>query len=110
MSRVSAENFRPSIVVSGSGVPFSEDKYKDLVVLGGSGARLLLSVVKPCSRCQMPNVNPATGHFYGEESGRGAAPLPSAVLKSFRTGRALGLADPAWQGDVSTHPARPPAA
>ncbi len=46
--------FRPNIVLSGSS-PYEEDKWKRIRV-----GNMEFSVVKPCSRCVMPTINPQT--------------------------------------------------
>lgn len=52
---VTAERFRPNIVVSGC-EPFAEDSWRRIRI----GA-LEFDVVKPCSRCVIPSIDPATG-------------------------------------------------
>lgn len=47
--------FRPNIVVSGCGA-FAEDRWKRIRI-----GDITMRVVKPCSRCSIPNVNPITG-------------------------------------------------
>jgi uncharacterized protein YcbX len=49
------ERFRPNLVLSG--VEAYEEDYVDRMVLGEA----CLRVVKPCVRCSVPNVDPATG-------------------------------------------------
>lgn len=61
---VSMNRFRPNIVVQGEWGAFEED-YTALVSAGP--ARLAL--VKPCTRCSIPDVDPATGER-GDEPGR----------------------------------------
>lgn len=59
---LSARNFRPNIVV-GECQPFAEDKWKELMISDPAGKtpNVSLSVVKPCSRCKVPNIHPGTG-------------------------------------------------
>ncbi|KMQ74222.1 MOSC domain-containing protein [Marinobacter subterrani] len=52
---VEMRRFRPNIVVEGVG-PWDEDNWQQLVI--GDNR---LSIVKPCSRCVMTTVDPATG-------------------------------------------------
>ena len=47
--------FRPNLVVSGC-EPFAEDNWKKIRI-----GEIILRIVKPCSRCNMPNVNLQTG-------------------------------------------------
>jgi len=51
---VSMTRFRPNIVVSGC-EPYAEDSWKTILVGG-----IEMQVVKPCSRCSIPSVNPDT--------------------------------------------------
>jgi len=66
---VAMERFRPNVEVSGCG-PYAEDRWSRLEV-AGVGFR----VVKPCARCVITTVDPATGE-------RGPEPL--ATLASYR--------------------------
>jgi uncharacterized protein len=52
---VGIERFRPNVVVSG--IAAFEEDYIDRLATGG----ITLRVVKPCVRCSVPNVDPATG-------------------------------------------------
>lgn len=52
---VSVERFRPNLVIRGCG-PYAEDSWRRLRV-GATSIRL----VKPCTRCTIPGVDPATG-------------------------------------------------
>lgn len=54
-AEVTIERFRPNVVL-GSIEAFEED-YADHLMVGGAR----LQVVKPCVRCTVPNVDPATG-------------------------------------------------
>jgi uncharacterized protein YcbX len=53
---IAAERFRPNIVISGC-EPFAEDRWRR-VRIGG----LEFDVVKPCSRCAIPSIDPLTGN------------------------------------------------
>lgn len=48
--------FRPNIVIGGAELPFAEDHWSEL---GINGTKLAL--VKPCSRCAIPGINPESG-------------------------------------------------
>jgi MOSC domain-containing protein len=52
---VSMTRFRPNIVISGTEA-FAEDEWKNIII-GGINFR----IVKPCSRCSVPSVDPLTG-------------------------------------------------
>lgn len=49
------ERFRPNVVIGGS-APWAEDGWRRLRV-----GDVVLDLVKPCARCQVPSVNPRTG-------------------------------------------------
>lgn len=66
---VSMTRFRPNIVVSGVDA-FAEDNWK-IIEIGG----ITMRVVKPCSRCSIPSVNPLTGKRTVE---------PVKTLRSYR--------------------------
>lgn len=58
---LSMERFRPNLVVEGC-APYAEDGWKRIRI-----GRLIFRVVKPCSRCVIPTVNPETGARDGNE-------------------------------------------
>ncbi|GAB5029618.1 mosc domain protein [Nannochloropsis oceanica] len=68
--------FRPNIVVGGPAA-FDEDKW-DKIAIGD----IRLRVVKPCSRCKIPNTDQETAEVAKE---------PAETLKKFRTGAILGI-------------------
>jgi uncharacterized protein YcbX len=70
---VGVDRFRPNVVVEGTAGAFAEDAWGD-VRLGGAALR----VVKPCARCALTTVDPATG----EPSARGE---PLRTLATYRT-------------------------
>lgn len=84
---ITMANFRPNIVVEG-GRSFEEDSWKCIII-----NKLKLNVVKPCSRCQIPTIDPNTG----EKDPEGRV---SKALKEFRTGKQIGLSNPKWGGDL----------
>jgi len=55
------ERFRPNLVVEGC-EPYAEDTWKRIRI-----GDLTFRVVKPCSRCVIPTVNPETGQREGNE-------------------------------------------
>ncbi len=67
---VPMQRFRPNLVVEGT-EPFAEDRWRRLRI-GGVAFR----VAKPCVRCAVTTVDPATGAFSGPE--------PLAALATFR--------------------------
>ena len=52
--------FRPNLVVTGSDA-FAEDQWKRIRI-----GNIEFSLVKPCSRCAIPSINPATAEKTAE--------------------------------------------
>lgn len=52
---ITMERFRPNLVVSGCEA-FAEDQWRSFTISG-----IQFDVVKPCSRCVIPSIDPATG-------------------------------------------------
>jgi uncharacterized protein YcbX len=67
------ERFRPNVVVDGTVGPFAEDAWRDVRI-----GEVALVVAKPCARCVLPTVDPATG----VKSPRGE---PLRTLAEYRT-------------------------
>jgi len=67
---VPLSRFRPNVVVSGTG-PYEEDSW-GAVAIGSATLRM----VKPCGRCSVTTVDPATGEVTGPE--------PLATLSGYR--------------------------
>lgn len=57
---VSANNFRPNILIQGIPEPYAED-FWSYVRIGKDGP--IFKNVKPCTRCKLTTVNPETGVF-----------------------------------------------
>lgn len=57
---VGMERFRPNIVLGGECLPHDEDRLDVLQVFTDQGVARL-KPVKPCARCPIPNIDPATG-------------------------------------------------
>ncbi|KAF8602395.1 hypothetical protein BDV93DRAFT_474663 [Ceratobasidium sp. AG-I] len=55
------ERFRPNIVVSGSPAPFDEDYWGDVKIGEEDTEGGVVSLVKRCGRCLLPNVDTRTG-------------------------------------------------
>ncbi len=66
---VSMRRFRPNLVVAGC-EPFAEDKWKKIRI-----GEITFRIVKPCSRCIVPNIDPDTAEKSAE---------PNRTLSSFR--------------------------
>ncbi len=57
---LSMRRFRPNLVIDGA-EPYAEDQWKRLRI-----GDLTLRVVKPCSRCVIPTIDPATGKRHAD--------------------------------------------
>jgi uncharacterized protein YcbX len=80
---VTMQRFRPNLVLDGL-QPWDEDHLDELRLDTEQGP-VRLKLVKPCVRCQMPNVDPATA---------AVGPEPGATLAGFR-------ADPRLDGGIT---------
>ncbi len=70
---VTMARFRPNVVLAGL-EPWDED-HLDLLEIETDEGLVRLKLVKPCGRCQIPNVDPDTGAMHGE---------PGRTLAGFR--------------------------
>ncbi|MDQ2779952.1 MAG: MOSC N-terminal beta barrel domain-containing protein [Pseudomonadota bacterium] len=70
---VAMQRFRPNLVLNGL-PPFEEDSLREVVITTDEGP-VQLRLVKPCVRCGIPNVDPATAEVELE---------PGATLAGFR--------------------------
>ena len=91
---VTVLNFRPNIVVN-SCWTFAEDTWHRIVFHSSiqPTSVLPMSVVKPCSRCKIPSIDPATGIFDKNNE-------PTRTMKKFRSGKSLGFQNEDWQEEV----------
>jgi len=80
---VTMQRFRPNLVLDGL-QPFDEDHIEEVAFDTPEGP-VRLRLVKPCTRCSIPNVDPATADTGTE---------PGATLAGFR-------ADPRLQGGIT---------
>ncbi|CAM9195057.1 unnamed protein product [Choristocarpus tenellus] len=78
---VGMDRFRPNLVVQGWGA-FGEDSWSRIRV-----GEVVMRVVKPCERCQVPTINQKTLEKRME---------PRATLNKFRTGAHLSLWKESW--------------
>ena len=76
---VGIERFRPNIVLAGLQA-HDEDRLHELRIATAEG-EVVLHLVKPCPRCPIPNVDPATGE---------TSPEVLAALSSYRANALLG--------------------
>ena len=97
------ERFRPNIIVRGGGA-FEEDRWErirfhDVNSTNSSSSSntgsstMEMSVVKPCARCTIPNVDPATGVPHPQRE-------PSRSMQAFRSGAAIHFKNPKWRKEV----------
>jgi uncharacterized protein YcbX len=64
---VTMERFRPNLVLDG--LPAHDEDHVDEIVFETGEGPVRLKLVKPCSRCSIPDVDPATaeqGHAVGD--------------------------------------------
>lgn len=93
---ITMERFRPNIVVKGC-KPFEEDTWSKIQFLASDRKKIVdINVVKPCSRCTVPNLDPVTGASDGTAQ-------PTVALKSFRTGKSLSLPNEKWKKEVRVY-------
>lgn len=90
-TKITMENFRPNIIVDGCDA-FAEDTWKSIEVVNMNES-LKFNVVKPCSRCQIPSIDPNKGTKYPTNE-------VNQVMKSYRTGAVLNLEKESWKGEV----------
>jgi uncharacterized protein YcbX len=76
---VGHDRFRANLVLDGLEA-FDED-HVDEIEIDADGGPVRLKLVKPCTRCQIPNVDPATGTMGGE---------PGRTLAGFRADARMG--------------------
>ena len=76
---VTAERFRANLWLDG--LQAHDEDHLDEIVIAADGGPVRLKLVKPCSRCQIPNVDPASGAMQGE---------PGRTLSGFRADSRLG--------------------
>ena len=79
LAPVGLERFRPNLVLDG--LEAFEEDFVDEIVFDAEGGPVRIRLVKPCVRCGIPNVDPATGEP-GVEPGR--------TLAAFRADAAMG--------------------
>jgi uncharacterized protein YcbX len=60
---VTMERFRPNLVIEGDGTPLDPhgEDFLDEITFTTDQGPVRLKLVKPCARCPIPNVDPATG-------------------------------------------------
>ena len=97
--KVTMDRFRPNIVIDGAS-PWDEDHWKTIKITtsvsSGSNDRVEfnMDVVKPCSRCTIPDIDPQTAIPDPNRE-------PSKSMRNLRTGKAIGYSNKKWAGEVS---------
>ena len=76
---VDMARFRPNLVLGGVAAQ-DEDRLAELRITTAEGETVVLRPVKPCPRCPIPNVNPATGE---------SSPEVLATLSAYRANPVL---------------------
>lgn len=76
---VEMERFRPNIVLDG--IEAHDEDRLDLIRIATEGGEVQLRPVKPCPRCPIPNVDPATGE---------TSPLVTDTLQGYRRNDVVG--------------------
>lgn len=77
---VGMERFRPNVVLAG--VQAHDEDRVDMVRIGtGAGLEVQLQLVKPCSRCPIPDIDPATALSH---------PAVGDTLRTYRQDKRLG--------------------
>ena len=71
---VGIERFRPNVVLAGV-EPYDEDRVDLVRVEGGAEGELHLQPVKPCARCPIPDIDPATAE---------SSPAVGDTLRTYR--------------------------
>lgn len=76
---VGIERFRPNVVLAGVGA-HDEDRVELIRVDGGAEGEVHLQPVKPCARCPIPNIDPATAQ---------SDPAVGDLLRTYRQDKRL---------------------
>lgn len=76
---VGMERFRPNVVLGGVEA-FDEDRVESLRIATGDGQEAQLQLVKPCARCPIPDIDPATAESH---------PSVGDTLRTFRQDKRL---------------------
>ncbi|HRL98349.1 MAG TPA: MOSC N-terminal beta barrel domain-containing protein [Acidovorax sp.] len=76
---VGIERFRPNVVLAGV-EPYDEDRVDLVRVEGGAEGELHLQPVKPCARCPIPDIDPATAE---------SSPAVGDTLRTYRQDKRL---------------------
>ena len=86
---ITMDRFRPNIVVKNC-APYEEDHWRQVVFKAG---QIIVNVVKPCSRCTIPDVDPVIGVMDENHT-------VSKELMNIRAGEHLGFDNPKWKKKV----------
>lgn len=75
---VGVERFRPNVVLGG--IEAHDEDRIDTLFIGAEGGEVHLQHVKPCARCPIPDIDPATAH---------STPAVGDMLRTYRQDRRL---------------------
>lgn len=101
---VTMARFRPNFIIKGC-TAFAEDTWEAVrfhalptsnhsdVVSATAEKYIDMTLVKPCSRCIIPNIDPETGVPDINKE-------PSRTMKQTRSGEAIGMKEPTWKKQV----------
>ena len=81
---VQMDRFRPNVVILSGAAAFEEDRWAGLATSSGCE----FALVKPCSRCTVVSVDPATGERAGRE--------PLSAVKNIHSGKVAGYHRKEW--------------
>ncbi len=59
-STIDPRRFRPNIIIGGDCAPFAEDQWRRVYISDSIHGERVLELVKPCSRCVIPSLDPET--------------------------------------------------
>lgn len=59
-SLIDPRRFRPNIIIGGDCAPFAEDQWRRVYITDPRHGEHVLELVKPCSRCVIPSLDPDT--------------------------------------------------
>lgn len=79
-ARVGIERFRPNVVIAGI-EPHDEDRVDLLKIEASEGEEIHVQPVKPCARCPIPDIDPATAE---------CSPAVGDTLRMYRHDKRLG--------------------
>eukprot|EP00890_Picochlorum_soloecismus_P003369 jgi/Picsp_1/4032/NSC_01544-R1_mosc domain-containing protein len=80
---IGMERFRTNFCIGGPDKPWQEDSWRRVKL----GSRAVFNILKPCTRCKIPSIDPNSGEE-GEE--------PRKILSEMRKGDIIGYTNPSF--------------